>query len=185
MNTKWNRQYEQTHQRIVDAVIAALQRDPIRKVTVTRICKELAINRSTFYEHFADVYDVLEKTERSLGDELTRRMLDPGESRSTYDDVFGTMFEFVREHQRFYRLYLSQGGTIQLSEHVVGDTTAYLQRLHRIDPLEMEYRLVFFTRGMNAMIAHWLERDCADPIDALLTYIAHQFAPDLATLFDE
>lgn len=176
MNTKRNRHYAETHERIVDAVLEALETEDIRKVTVTRICSMLRINRSTFYEHFNDVYDVLEQTERELTDAITERIVSHPETL-TYDDIFRLVFEHVQRHRLFYRLYLRQGGTIRLSERIIGDTKTWLaeQRAVAVPRIEMEYRLAFFTSGMNALIALWLERGCAETIDELLAILRDQF----------
>ena len=38
----------------------------IHKITVTKICNMAHVNRSTFYAHFIDIYDVLDKIEEKV-----------------------------------------------------------------------------------------------------------------------
>lgn len=43
---------------------------PIHRIRVTRLCETCGVNRSTFYDHFHDVYDVVATIERELLREL-------------------------------------------------------------------------------------------------------------------
>ena len=43
---------------------------PLHRIRVTRLCAAAGVNRSTFYDHFRDVYDVVESLERQLLGEL-------------------------------------------------------------------------------------------------------------------
>ena len=63
MNIKENQQYWQTHQKIKDTVMELLQQKNLKQITVAEICRTVHINRSTFYEHFLDTHDVIEKFE--------------------------------------------------------------------------------------------------------------------------
>lgn len=43
---------------------------PLHRIRVTRLCVECGVNRSTFYDHFRDVYDVVDSVVRQLLQEL-------------------------------------------------------------------------------------------------------------------
>ena len=47
-----------------------LQTKPIDEITVTELVERSDINRSTFYLHYADIYDLLESIETELFDEV-------------------------------------------------------------------------------------------------------------------
>lgn len=52
-----------TRMRIKDAFLACLAEKPVSKVTVKEICDMAEINRATFYKHYTDPFDLLEKLE--------------------------------------------------------------------------------------------------------------------------
>ena len=46
---------------IENAIILLLQRKEFSKITIQDICQEALVSRSTFYAHYLDKYDLLEK----------------------------------------------------------------------------------------------------------------------------
>lgn len=58
--------YQETHQRILDHLFELGQEKGLTKVKVTDITKGLGINRGTFYLHFLDIPDAMEKLEMHL-----------------------------------------------------------------------------------------------------------------------
>ncbi len=57
-----------THKLILDTFGRQLDRMPFEKITVSGLIKECAISRNTFYYHFEDIYDLLDKwLEQELG----------------------------------------------------------------------------------------------------------------------
>ena len=47
------------------AFLELLSRKPIQSISVRELCEEAGINRSTFYAHYKDVYDLREQMNRT------------------------------------------------------------------------------------------------------------------------
>ena len=73
MNVKNNRLNRETDEKIIRAVYAMMTQEhrPIGKITVREICERTGIHRSTFYAHYRDVFDLVEKVERGMSRQLT------------------------------------------------------------------------------------------------------------------
>ena len=56
MNAKMNQRRLATIEKIESAFISLLQTKSVREISVTDICAQADINRSTFYENYADVF---------------------------------------------------------------------------------------------------------------------------------
>lgn len=56
----------QTEEIISDAFFELLSKKALNKITVKEICDKAQINRTTFYKHYIDIYDLNEKIENSL-----------------------------------------------------------------------------------------------------------------------
>ena len=60
MNLK-DARVQKTRNNIHQVFFKLLKEKPISRITVSEICQQCQINRSTFYKHYADPYDLLEK----------------------------------------------------------------------------------------------------------------------------
>ena len=185
MNTKDNQRSKATDERIVRATFAAMMegRKPVSKVTVREVCERAQINRSTFYAHYLDVYDVMEQVEKTMAAGLTQRFLEILDRGGNIGECFLALFEYIYEYRDFYRFYLSESN----KTGVIGVTWDLFQdRLTGLKPEdfglssqeEMVYQGAFFTFGLTAMIRHWVERDCPETPRQLLEFLGRQYSPD-------
>lgn len=55
-----------TRRRIMDSFWELFNSYELKNITVSRIAKQARINRGTFYQHFRDIYDLLEQMEQEL-----------------------------------------------------------------------------------------------------------------------
>ncbi len=44
------------------------------KKSISQLCEEAGINRSTFYRHYRDVYDLMDRTEREIQQGLIKSL---------------------------------------------------------------------------------------------------------------
>lgn len=51
---------QKTKKAIADAFLRMTGKKPIEKITVTDIVTEAQINKSTFYAHYRDIYDLMD-----------------------------------------------------------------------------------------------------------------------------
>lgn len=69
-----NQRIRMTRQLFQVALIQLLQEKPIGNITVKELCTNAGLNRSTFYAHYYDVYDLLEEIEDELYEEIAHAM---------------------------------------------------------------------------------------------------------------
>ena len=186
MNTKNNQRSRDTNELIVRTPLAIMteKKKAVNKITVSEICQQAGINRSTFYAHYLDVYDVVEKVERTMAEQLTRSFLNKLEEGRGMDACYTEVFRFVREYQAFYRLYFS---AFRRSE-VIGVAWDLLK--DRMDQLtyqsfgyqsqeELAYHGEFFVFGLTAMLRHWVERECPESPEEMLNILKRQYNPPI------
>ena len=78
---------ERTRKRIVDSYIDLMTEKRWDKITVKQICDKCSITRSTFYQYYSDIYDLMEALETGLLDELSESY------NNALDPRFGTIPE--------------------------------------------------------------------------------------------
>ncbi|MFC0016048.1 MULTISPECIES: TetR/AcrR family transcriptional regulator [Allobacillus] len=161
MNKKLDRRKKYTRMVLKDSLMESLKEKPISSVTVKEICEQADINRSTFYTHYSDQYDLVEQIESELindmekylnsvnfemdeeAKEMTERLLDYLASRA--DDCKTLLnYEGDSTFQRkvtsvAYRFILNEGMTAK-----------------NIDPSISEYISSFIVNGSIQMMKLWL-----------------------------
>ena len=53
-----------------EGLLRCLEKDPIDKITVHRLCEEAGVNRSTFYKHYQSPIQILHEITRDYADQL-------------------------------------------------------------------------------------------------------------------
>lgn len=172
MNTKGNRHWRETDEAIVKVVVRMADGSGVSSVSVTAVCKELGINRSTFYAHYEDVGDVMATAERRLSSQLAWDMAEAlGKSRRS---AFEALFAHVAANAWFYGPHLRHGGSISVLERFEESTLLAGTPINRGDE-EIDYRLAFFRGGVTALLARWLERGCPETPGQMCDILANEY----------
>lgn len=69
-NKKDNQRVKITKKIIKNTLVDMLEDMDINKITVSSLCKRAEINRSTFYNYYDDIYDLLKKIEDEIFNEI-------------------------------------------------------------------------------------------------------------------
>ena len=166
MNKKANEQYKSNERVILDVFTRLLEEQDLQKITIKEICEEAHINRSTFYNHFEDVYGVLEKMwefHRMNMGYLFRN----SHSKSRRKNL-KQILEYIKDNELFYRVSfhspifseISSGFEIVFMSHEISGTC-----------LKEKYEMEFMKQGFLMTISYWLDMDCNLSIDDLLDVI--------------
>lgn len=166
MNKKANEQYKSNERVILDVFTRLLEEKDLQKITIKEICEEAHINRSTFYNHFEDVYGVLEKMwefHRMNMGYLFRN----SHSKSRRKNL-KQILEYIKDNELFYRVSfhspifseISSGFEIVFMSHEISGTC-----------LKEKYEMEFMKQGFLMTVSYWLDMDCNLSIDDLLDVI--------------
>lgn len=64
-----------TRHKLMDSFWSLYKVSPIEKITISSITKSAGVHRSTFYEYFNDIYDLLEQLEEDLLTQLKKEFI--------------------------------------------------------------------------------------------------------------
>ncbi|WP_050794318.1 TetR/AcrR family transcriptional regulator [Paenibacillus curdlanolyticus] len=98
-----------TRQLIRDAFIELLQEIELEKITVNRIAERATINRVTFYLHYKDIPDLMEKMADDMVHNL-RMILHMEEGQLQLKSSWAKLVELlehIAEHAKFYKVVLA------------------------------------------------------------------------------
>lgn len=137
--------------------------------TVGDICRTAKVNRSTFYRHYLDICDLMEKTERTIQLELVAAMKQGGlkpDLETLTPEALIPMVAFIGNYRSFYRSYLKTHLDVSVEEGMQTVWDKYLRPMFRAhgvtDETHMLYYYQNFKAGVLSMLKLWLDRGCTE-----------------------
>lgn len=140
-----------------------LSEKSINEITVKELVDKADINRSTFYLHYKDIYDMLEKIEAELLDQL---MLITEKHKTEYNGNLNPsylvdLFKVLSENLDIVSVFLGPNGDIAFVnkiKHMISDKI-----IENIDTMtskhsqaDIEFTFSFYLNGCIGLIEHWI-----------------------------
>ncbi|AAK76792.1 AcrR family transcriptional regulator [Clostridium acetobutylicum] len=101
-----DRRIKYTKMVIKQSLITLLKNKPINKVTVTEICNLADINRSTFYTHYSNPYDLLDSIEEELFEEVKSSLRD-SEGETKIENTVNEIFKAIAKNKELFKIFFS------------------------------------------------------------------------------
>ncbi len=168
--TTCNRNARRTRALIEGAFLELMKEKPYTKISVREITEKADINRSTFYLHYQDVYDLLNKIETRITEDIKEtifqiRREDYVPGRHPFHVL---VFRELMQHEEIFRILLSKNGDIDfiyklattMGEGLYQGWSSYYSG-HIPPELEMYVSYVAF--GMMGMLLKNLQLDSCWP----------------------
>ncbi|NOV03700.1 TetR/AcrR family transcriptional regulator [Paenibacillus planticolens] len=96
-----------TRQLIRDAFIELLHEHELEKITVNRIAERATINRVTFYLHYRDIPDMIDKLADDMINEIYAILKEAPYAPGLNMEIIVNMLEHIAEHSNFYKVLLA------------------------------------------------------------------------------
>jgi len=143
-----------------ECLIGLLQKKNIDKITVTELCEEADINRSTFYAHYTDTFDLLHHIERELLNELDKYLSQfsfIGEAAESLLFI-NKIFDYIAANADLCRVVLGENGSISFRKELM----TYVQQIsirewQDVDAELVDYLSMFGVNGCIGVIQRWLQ----------------------------
>ena len=166
MAEKVDRRVRKTRAQLRAGLARLMQKKSIKEITVKELVDEVDINRSTFYLHYSDIYQMLESIENELMDEITQAIeeypLDSMENGNSYP-LIERIFTILDDNKDIcIALMGSNGDMVFLGriEKMVAETVLkQLAGKLAADNRDVEYAYAFCLNGCVGMIKAWLSSD--------------------------
>ncbi|PFM81778.1 TetR family transcriptional regulator [Bacillus sp. AFS077874] len=182
--TKVDPRVIRTRQLIKDAFIDLLQEMDINKITVNSIAERATVNRVTFYLHYRDIQDMMEKMALEMGEKLGQIM----RGSTTFKSIEETdsvrllnLLEHIAENAKFYKVVLASTKTPIFTEQLLKIITETITKRREIDSLHIKTDIqkdIIIWYGSSALIGtivSWLRND--------MPYTPQYLAKQLSLLF--
>ncbi len=158
---------------IRNSFLELLQEKPVSRITVTEICQRSHINRTTFYKHYKDPLDLMEKLEEELLQNI--RSLIAQKSYMDITAVFRDVLSALKENSGRYRALVSAYGDNSLSRRIFTlchDTIFPLicSKYPHLDSTQQNLLYCYITQGFSGTVSYWIENGMEEPVEKLAEF---------------
>lgn len=159
-------------QNLIDAFWELYCEKRIEKITVKEITQKAGYNRSTFYEYFIDVYNVLEQIETSIIPNINEL---PPIAMSTGNlgmplDVFMKIYE---KNNKYYSVILGDNGDAAFASKLKNSIKPMLRETLKgqvkVGETELDFILEYILSAMIGIMSYWFKQDKALPGEKLIS----------------
>lgn len=159
------------------SLIELMQTLPISNISVKMLCAHAGVNRSTFYAHYQNQYDLLNQVQRKavqgIKDHISGTHFTQQEGTAT--PVIEKVLEYFRANRALFRVMLGdQSNSIFQQEVQQLVKEKVIEEIHedkRLDAHTARYLETFAIFGILSMIRAWLEDGCVDEPAAMADLI--------------
>lgn len=139
-----------------------LKEKPISSITIKELCAEADINRSTFYAHYSDQYDLLHQIEEEIIQEMNDTLTKYNYNKDEEALIMTVkLLEYVAENRDICQTLFSENGDISFQKRVmqIGQehTIKNWMDEHKMDEQISEYLSLFAISGSIHVIEKWLK----------------------------
>ena len=165
-----------------EALLSLLEKKPFDFITVTDITKKAGVNRSTFYLHYDNVYELLEETIENLN----KKFFEPFDNNLPVNieskaDAFLITTKYLTPYLHFVKENKNAIKVAHKHPKLFNNDKVYKSLYEKIfmpaisqfinDEKDKIYQLEFFTQGVVGIINKWLDLNCVDEIDNVIKII--------------
>lgn len=170
MNTPNNKRRRESLQKIETAFVDLLRVKALNQISVSDICKDAGLNRSTFYANYVDIYALAD----SIRDQLESNLSEMYQSEiaagfSTHNYL--KLFRHIKEHQMLYTTYFKLGYDDNFK--IVWYDTELAKR--HFQNRFVEYHIEFFKSGLTKILKMWLQNGCRESPEEIFEILQDEY----------
>lgn len=184
---KEDRRVIRTKQVILEALVTLIEEKGIDAVTVKDITRKANINRGTFYLHYQDKTDLLEKTVADIMEECQALLLQSNSLvikeyvNSNNPPLFMvSLFEYFDQNASLIRAFLSMKGDLSFQEQFKNiiwsnlfekELSVHIKKDNLLVP--SDYLVIYLISAHLGVIQHWLEKEQRETPQEMASILYH------------
>ncbi len=168
MEQKKDRRIRKTRAQLQNGLAKLMKTKSINEITVKELVDEVDINRSTFYLHYTDIYNLLEDIENRLMDEILRVI----DSHKNVTDggllsIFTDIFTIIDANRDICSALIGEKGDmafVQRMEDIIASHGVHdLMNQFMLPERPIHYMISFSMSGCIGMLKEWLSTENSEP----------------------
>lgn len=163
---------EQTKANLITAFWDRLETQKKDKITIKEITDHAGYYRSTFYEYFTDMSDLIEQAEDLLIQDMEKQAF-YSMSNSSLDEIIPKSVKFYSDNSKYLRILLGQNGSPTFALKFKNLLHPMIQKYYHLDDInvETEYVIEFTLSALLGTLTYWFENDKNISIEKLIEIV--------------
>ena len=166
---------------MTSALINLLDSKEFADISIMDICKAADVNRSTFYAHYDNTYDLLKEAHQNLiSNFLTEctfeNPVDLKDMRNLSKEDLNFIspkyllpyLRYIQNHKKLFRIYAENAhvfDTGSMDDYMIENLFVPIYAKHGVtDKKLIFYMQKYFLKGIDAIINEWVRGGCEDDI---------------------
>ncbi len=160
---KVDRRIKYTKMLLKNSLIDLMREYPISKISVKMLCEKADINRSTFYAHYSDQFELLKKLECEVISEFERQIESQCFEKHDKKSVnwLNEILMYVAENAELCKVLLGDNGDPDFQREIMRlaqqKTLTELRNYKNMDTRTSEYLQSFTVTGALNVVQKWLQ----------------------------
>ena len=182
---KTDRRVRKTKRAVHAALLQLMTEKKLSQITVKELTEQADINRKTFYNHYDDIFAVLDEVENECVDRMLALFdLNNFDRYIEKPDLFfSSMLSEISNNREFYTLLNQSADHSHILNKLIRKEKALLRKLfnpEQMDEIWIDYFLNYASAGTISVIQIWFESQHDVPVDSLARFFSSLFtASDL------
>ena len=176
VNEKKDRRIQKTEHQLRAGLAKLLKEKNIREITVKELVKEVEINRSTFYLHYTDIYNMMNTIEEELMEEFRQVIADHPEVDLECENVayVKEIFGVLEKNKDICQALMGEHGDMvfvyQLEDLIAEHSVRLFKSRHPEMVEELQYTYTFCLFGCIGMIKKWLDEETNQTVEEMAAF---------------
>lgn len=159
-----DRRVRKTRKQLRECLISLLKEKKVQDITVRELTDMADLNRGTFYLHYKDVFDLLEKTEGDLLTEFNHLVMkhDAVDLKQKPAAIFHEIYSLVYDNADLIEILLGENGDLNfvnrlkqlIREKCLGD---WMEVFRSGNPAAFDAFFSFIVSGCVGLVQYWLQ----------------------------
>ena len=178
MDKKTDLRIQRTQKAIIDTFYELLEEKHFSAITIIDICDRALINRGTFYTHFQDTYQLLEKCVYDMMmalDEEVDRVHGDSDMVVYYNDMFDVAIAFLESNRRRIKTIITKADSNlvfnKVHEIIKQNIMKKVGRLPSKTRVPLEVLAEFFAGGLIQVVKWWITEDPIYPAEQIKLHL--------------
>lgn len=175
-----DRRVRKTKQALSNSLMELLEVKGLDKITVKELCDHADINKSTFYLHYHDIYDLIEQIEAVTIDELAKVLsteIDQAIKQGDFETLFKELCIFIKGYSPFsVAMFISSHDFENLKSLLLEKCLMPLK--HHIEEqskVPFDFFYTYTVAGIIAIISKWAADDMKESEEEIGSYCTAMF----------